>query len=75
MNLPTEFNICNRSAFRQHYYSPLVLITSGVSSSWSCVCVCLAVRTHISVTTGRNFLIWGMLMGYDLGMMPVISKF
>ena len=44
-----------------------------------CVCqsvhpsVCLASQTHISVTADRNFLIWGMMMGYDLAMMPVVS--
>ena len=51
-------------------YSSLVVITSGESNSWSCVCVCLAgvsshpsvctsIRTHIWVTTGKNFLIFG----------------
>ena len=34
--------------------------------------VYLAVWTHISVTASRNFLIVGVMMGYDLGMMPVI---
>ena len=27
------------------------------------------------ISAGRNFLIVGMMMGYDLGMMPVVSKF
>ena len=44
--------------------------TSGESSNWSCV----SIRTHISVTSGRNFLIWGM-MDYYVGLMPIISKF
>ena len=36
------------------------------------VCVCLSTQTHISVTAGRNFLILGTMMGYGLGMMPII---
>ena len=42
--------------------------TIGESSNPSCV----SVGTHISITAGRNFLILGMIMGYDVGMMPVI---
>ena len=37
--------------------------------------VCASVQTHISITAGRYFLILGMVMSEDLGMMPVISKF
>ena len=35
------------------------------------------VRTHILVTGGRNCLILGMMMSYDLGLMPVtvVSQF
>ena len=36
--------------------------------------VCPSIQTHISVTAGRNFLIWSMVMGYDLGMMPIVSQ-
>ena len=61
-----------------YIYSPLVLVTSGESSSWSYVsfhpCACPSIWTHISVTTGRNLLMLGMMMGYDLGMMPVVSQ-
>ena len=39
------------------------------------LCVRLSVQTHISVTAGRNFIILGMMMGYDLGMMPIDSTF
>ena len=46
--------------------------TSGESSNWSCVCV-WSVRTHISVTTGKNFLILDMMIGYDVGLMPVVK--
>ena len=49
--------------------------TSGESSNPYCVPVCPSIRTHISVTPVRIFLILGMMMGYDMGMMPVISKF
>ena len=44
--------------------------TSGESSNR----VYLSVQTHISITAGRNFLILGMMMGYELGKMAVISK-
>ena len=36
--------------------------------------VCLSVLTYISITTGRNFLILYMMMGYDVGLMRVVSK-
>ena len=32
----------------------------------------LCVQTHISVTTGRNVLILSIMMGYGLGIMPLI---
>ena len=35
----------------------------------------LAIQTHISVTDGRNFLICGMKMGYDVGLMLIVSIF
>ena len=47
--------------------SPLVLITSGESSSWFCVFMCVSIRTHISVAAGTNFLILCTMMGYDVG--------
>ena len=37
--------------------------------------VCLSIWAHISVTAGRNFVLLGMMMGYDLGMMPIIKMF
>ena len=52
-----------------------LLFTTGLISMVNlviglvCLSVHLAIRTHISVTTGR-----GMMMGYDLGMMPVVLK-
>ena len=39
------------------------------------VCVCVSVQTHISITSGRNVLILGMVMGYGVGLIPVVSKF
>ena len=55
-----------------------------------CVCVCVrahvhahlcarihthtSIQIHISVTAGRNFLIWGMMMDYDVHFMPVVKK-
>ena len=54
-------------------------VTSGESSGSSCVSVCSCIhrsvcpiQMHISVTAERNFLILGMVMGYDLDIMPVI---
>ena len=53
------------------HYSPLVLITSGnLVIGLVCVLVCVAVPTHISV--GRNFLILGMMVGDNVGLMPVV---
>ena len=48
---------------------------SGESSNSSCVSICVSIRTHISVTADNNFLIWGMMMDYDVGLMPIVSKF
>ena len=53
---------------------PLVLYI-GESSNWSCVSIYVFIQTHISLTTSRNFLILGMIMVYDVGLMPVVSKF
>ena len=74
-----------------HWALPLQLFLGIIIDHWSCTssefsnrvcvcsCICLAIhpsiQTHISVTSGRNFLILGMIlgmMGYGLGMMPVI---
>ena len=53
----------------------IVPITSEESNSWSCACVRVDfVQTHISVTAGRIFIILGLMMGYDDGLMPVVSK-
>ena len=61
-----------------HIYSPpLVLNTSMenlVHCSWSCVRVWPSGRI-VSVTAGMNFLIWGMMMGYDRGMIAAVSTF
>ena len=46
------------------------MVTSGESSSWSCV----SRWAHISVTAGRIFLILAMMMGYDVGLMPLSIK-
>ena len=48
--------------------------TSGEFSNWSCVSMCLAVRTHIPVTAGKNIKIFGMMMGYDVALNPIVSK-
>ena len=37
--------------------------------------VCVSIRTHITVTAGRNFLILVMMLGYDVGLMRLIYKF
>ena len=42
---------------------------------YSPLCSCPSVQTHISVTTGRNFLIWAMMMDCDVGLMPLVSTF
>ena len=34
-----------------------------------CPSVCVSVQNHISVTTGRNFLLLGMMMGDDMGLL------
>ena len=48
-----------------------ILFTSVEANRWSCVCVHLSVLpsvwTHISITTSRNVLILGMMMGYGSG--------
>ena len=62
-------NLKNRKKIKSSSYSPLI-VNLGIV----CVCVCLSILTHISVTAGRNFLILGMMMGYGLGMMPLILK-
>ena len=48
---------------------------SYTSSGLVCATVCGSIWTHLSVTAGGNWLIWGMIMGYDVGFMPVVSKF
>ena len=35
----------------------------GEYNNWSCMPMCMFLRTHISVTACENFLIWGMIMG------------
>ena len=50
---------------------PTGTVTSWESSSASSL-YCVSVQTNISVTTGRNFLILGMMMGFGLGLMLVI---
>ena len=60
-------------------YSPLVLSPVGYLVV-GLVCLCIhvsisvSVQIHISITAYRNFLIWGMMMGYDLVMMLIVSK-
>ena len=44
---------------------------SGESGNWESVSMWLSIQTHISVTAGSNFVILGV-MGYGLGMMPVV---
>ena len=48
--------------------------TIGECINWSCVSMCVSIWTHISVTAGRNVLILGMLMGYDVGLVLVVSN-
>ena len=57
-------------------YSGLVLVTSGAYSNWFgvSVSICPHVKTHIAVTAGRIFKILGMMMDYDVGLMPIVSK-
>ena len=55
-------------------WSPVVDLVVGSCVS-VCVDVCVSIWTHISVTADRNFLIVGTMMGYDVGMMPVVSNF
>ena len=54
--------VCSMSPIIIHHWS----YTSGESSNQSCVSVRLCIQIHISVTTSRNFLILGMMMGYGL---------
>ena len=51
---------CYFSYFRSNYYSPLVLYQWWMYRLVVIVCVSirLPVRTHISVTAGRNFIYW-----------------
>ena len=35
----------------------------------------MSIQTHVAVTAVRNFLIWDMMLSYDVGLMPVVSKF
>ena len=60
-------------------YSPLVLSPVGnLGHVVGLVCLCSHVsvrpagQTHISVATCKTFLILGMMMGYDLGMMAIV---
>ena len=43
------------------------------------LCLCQSIRqsvqAHIPVTVGRNFFIWGKMMAYDPGLMPVLFHF
>ena len=39
------------------------------------VCVCSSIQTHISITAGREFVIWDMMMDYDVELMPIVSTF
>ena len=50
--------------------------TSGEYSNCSYVSVCLSVCPSgpISITTGRNFLILGKMIGYNVGLMPCSLK-
>ena len=49
------------------YIEPFLFITGPIPMvKLVIVCVRPAVPTHISVTASRNFLILGMMMGYDL---------
>ena len=54
------------------YYLPLVLVTSGDSCSWSCVS--LSVWAHMSIIASTNFWIRGMMMGYDVWLIPISFK-
>ena len=70
--------ILQQSAFymcclSEGYYSPLVLSPVG-NLVVSLMCIRVSIRTHISVTAGRNFIMLGMMTGYDVGLMPVVSK-
>ena len=57
-------------------YSPLDLSpVANLVVGLVCLSTCLFTWTYISITAGRIFLILAMMMGYDLGMTPVVSKF